>query len=47
MTTKEKVARRKLSMLELASNLNNVPEACRIIGSSRQPFYEIRRNYQT
>lgn len=47
MTTKEKVARRKLSLLELANDLDNVSRACRIMGYSRQQFYEIRRNYQT
>ena len=47
MTTKEKVTRRKLSLLELASELDNVSKACRIVGYSRQQFYEIRRNYQT
>lgn len=47
MTTKDKVARRKLSMLELASELNNVSKACQIMGYSRQQFYEIRRNFQT
>ena len=47
MTTKEKVARRKLSLLELANDLENVSRACRIMGYSRQQFYEIRRNYQT
>ena len=47
MTTDQKVARRKLSMLQLASELNNVSKACRIMGYSRQQFYEIRRNYQT
>ena len=47
MTTKDKVARRKLSMLELATELNNVSKACRIMGYSRQQFYEIRRNFQT
>ena len=36
MTTKDKVAPRKLSMLELASELNNVPKACRIMRYSRQ-----------
>ena len=35
MTTKDKVARRKLSTLELASKLNNVSKACRIMGYSR------------
>lgn len=47
MTTDQKVARRKLSMLQLASELNNVSKACRLMGYSRQQFYEIRRNYQT
>jgi len=47
MTTKHKVARRKLSLLELASELNNVSKACQLMGYSRQQFYEIRRNYQT
>jgi len=47
MTTKNKVARRKLSLLELASELSNVSKACQIMGYSRQQFYEIRRNYQT
>ena len=47
MTTKDKIARRKLSLLELAGEMNNVSKACRIMGYSRQQFYEIRRNYQT
>lgn len=47
MTTDKKIARRKLSMLELAQELNNVSKACRIMGYSRQQFYEIRRNFQT
>ena len=47
MTTENKVARRKLSMLELAGELGNVSRACRIMGYSRQQFYEIRRNFQT
>ncbi len=47
MTTNEKVARRKLSLLELAKELNNVSKACKLIGYSRQQFYEIRCNYQT
>ncbi len=47
MTTKDKVARRKLSLRQLAAELENVSKACRIMGYSRQQFYEIRRNYQT
>lgn len=47
MTTHQKIARRKLSLLALADELNNVSKACKVIGYSRQQFYEIRRNYQT
>jgi transposase InsO family protein len=47
MTTEKKVARRKLSLLELAGELSNVSKACKIMGYSRQQFYEIRRNFQT
>jgi len=47
MTTEKKVARRKLSLLELAADLGNVSKACRVMGYSRQQFYEIRRNFQT
>lgn len=47
MTTNEKVARRKLSLLELAQNLGNVSKACKVMGHSQQQFYEIRRNFQT
>jgi len=48
MTTvqKEKIARRKLSLLQLAQELGNVSRACKIVGYSRQQFYEIRRNFQ-
>lgn len=42
----EKIARRKLSLLELAQELGNVSKVCRIAGYSRQQFYEIRRNFQ-
>jgi hypothetical protein len=47
MTTEQKIARRKLRLLELASDLGNVSKACKMIGYSRQQFYEIRRNFQT
>lgn len=47
MTTDEKVARLKLSLLELAKDLQYVSKACQVMGYSRQQFYEIRRNYQT
>lgn len=47
MTTEEKIARRKLSLLQLAQEMGNVSKACKLLGYSRQQFYEIRRNYQT
>lgn len=47
MTTKDKIARRKLSLLDLAHELSNVSRACKVMGYSRQQFYEIRRNFQT
>lgn len=47
MTAEKKAARRKLSLLELATQLNNVSKACQVMGYSRQQFYEIRRNFQT
>jgi len=47
MTTEKKIARRKLSLLELAGELQNVSKACKVMGYSRQQFYEIRRNFQT
>jgi hypothetical protein len=47
MTTEQKVARHKLSLLELASGLGNLSKPCKLIGYTRQQFYEIRRNFQT
>jgi len=45
MTTEKKAARRKLSLLELAKELGNVSRACKVMGYSRQQFYEIRRTF--
>lgn len=47
MTADEKVARQKLSVLELAQALGNVTEACKIKGVSRTQFYEYKRRFQT
>jgi transposase InsO family protein len=33
--------------LHLANELDNVSQACKIMGYSREQFYEIRRNFQT
>jgi transposase InsO family protein len=46
MTTQEKLIRKKLSLLELSEFLNNISQACRINGCSRQHFYDIKKAYQ-
>jgi len=46
MTTGEKLIRRKLSIIELAVFLNNVSQACKINGVSRQHFYDIKKAYE-
>ena len=46
MTTQTKLVRGKLSLLELAEYLNNVSQACKINGVSRQHFYDIRKAYE-
>lgn len=47
MDPKEKVARQRLSVLQLAEALNNVSEACRQRGMTRTQFYEYKRRFQT
>ena len=47
MTATGNLAWRKLSLLDLAKDLDNVSRACRLMGYSRQRFYEIRCNFQT
>ena len=44
---KDKVVLRKFSLLELATEIDNVSKACKLMGYSRQQFHEIRRNFQT
>lgn len=46
MTTQEKLIRNKMSLLELAEYLKNVSEACRVMGVSRQHFYDIKTAYE-
>ncbi len=47
MTAEEKLARQRLSVLDLAQALGNVSEACRQRGVSRTQFYEYKRRFQT
>ena len=46
MTAMSQSTRRKLSLLELAHELQNVSKACRIMGYHRDTFYEVRRAFQ-
>ena len=47
MNAEEKVARQRLSVLELAEALGNASEACRRRGMTRTQFYEYKRRFQT
>src|SRR5215217_4977389 len=47
MKAEQKLARGRLSMLELAEALGNFSEACRRRGVSRTQFYEYKRRFQT
>ncbi len=45
MTTDQKLIKNKLGLLDLAAYLQNVSEACRVMGYSRDTFYRVRRAY--
>ena len=45
MKAEKKLARGRLSVLELAEALGNVSEACRRRGISRTQFYEYKRRF--
>jgi transposase InsO family protein len=47
MDAQSKVARQRLSVLELAAKLGNAAEACRRRGMDRTSFFEWRRRFQT
>ncbi len=47
MEQAEKVARNRLSFLELAQLLGNVSQACKQRGMTRTQFYEYKRRFQT
>ena len=47
MDAATKIAKQRLSVLELAEILGNVSEACRRRGMTRTQFYEYKRRFQT
>jgi hypothetical protein len=46
MNAEEKIARQRLSVLQLAEALDNVSAACRQRGRTRTQFYDYKRRFE-
>jgi len=46
MTPQEMLLKYKMSLLQLAEQLQNIRQACKIMGVSRQHYYDIKRRFE-